>query len=148
MTTSRTNYPVVNGTGPRCYKSQVGVFGKQNRGIPIRDITDGVSNTMMVGERGSQVGTLDVWAIWLGVREGNQDGSTYRGMLEIAGSTSCPMNSTTGSCYHRSNFSSEHTGGAHFLFADGSVHFLSEHISMTTYRNLSNIADHQVIGEF
>ena len=47
-----------------------------------------------------------------------------------------------------SNFRSFHQGGAQFLFCDGSVHFLSENIDMTTYRNLSAIQDGNVVGEF
>jgi prepilin-type processing-associated H-X9-DG protein len=33
-------------------------------------------------------------------------------------------------------FRSNHPGGANFCFADGSVHFLSENISMTLYQYL------------
>ena len=39
------------------------------------------------------------------------------------------------------NFRSEHQGGVSFLFADGSVQFLSETIDMETYRRLATIAD-------
>lgn len=41
-----------------------------------------------------------------------------------------------------------HTGGIHVLQCDGSVRFLSEDISMTTYRALSTIQGSEVIGEF
>ncbi len=36
-------------------------------------------------------------------------------------------------------FGSNHPGGAHFLFADGSVHFLSETIDFTIYQDLATI---------
>ena len=36
-------------------------------------------------------------------------------------------------------FRSDHPGGCHFLFADGSVHFLTETIDMLTYQNLSTV---------
>jgi prepilin-type processing-associated H-X9-DG protein len=39
------------------------------------------------------------------------------------------------------NFRSDHPGGVSFLFADGSVQFLSESIDMETYRRLASIAD-------
>ncbi|MCA9007010.1 MAG: DUF1559 domain-containing protein, partial [Planctomycetaceae bacterium] len=45
-------------------------------------------------------------------------------------------------------FSSQHTGGAHFLLGDGGVRFLSENIDGTTYENLGKISDGNVIGEF
>ncbi|MFM9963804.1 MAG: DUF1559 domain-containing protein [Planctomycetaceae bacterium] len=43
---------------------------------------------------------------------------------------------------------SEHTGGAHGLMTDGSVKFINQTISNTTYDNLRSIRDGQVIGEF
>jgi len=45
-------------------------------------------------------------------------------------------------------FSSDHTGGAHFLMGDGSVQFISENISIKTYKNLANRADDELIGPF
>ena len=35
-----------------------------------------------------------------------------------------------------STFGSLHPGGCHFAMADGSVHFLSEHIDLAAYRGL------------
>lgn len=43
------------------------------------------------------------------------------------------------------NFRSDHSGGAMFLFADGSVHFLNEDISPTIYQQLSTIAGEEVV---
>ena len=45
-------------------------------------------------------------------------------------------------------FKSRHTGGAQFLFGDGSVHFLSENIDFDTYNNLGAKDDGNVVGEF
>ena len=42
------------------------------------------------------------------------------------------------------NFRSDHPGGCNFLFADGSVHFLSDAINMATYQQLSTM----MAGEF
>ncbi len=44
-----------------------------------------------------------------------------------------------------SNFRSDHSGGAMFLFVDGSVHFLNEDISPTIYQQLSTIAGEEVV---
>ena len=45
-------------------------------------------------------------------------------------------------------FSSLHVGGDHFLMGDGAVRMVSENINQDTFRNLSGIADGNVLGEF
>ncbi|WP_013630822.1 DUF1559 domain-containing protein [Rubinisphaera brasiliensis] len=50
--------------------------------------------------------------------------------------------------WFRTNARSQHKGGAQFALADGSVRFVSENIDLTTYRNLGNRDDGQVLGEF
>ncbi len=45
-------------------------------------------------------------------------------------------------------FGSYHTGGAQFVFVDGSVQFISENIDLNTYQNLGIRNDGQVLGEF
>ena len=45
----------------------------------------------------------------------------------------------TGGAY-LNGFRSLHTGGANFVFADGSVHFISDGISLPVYRALATIA--------
>ena len=42
-----------------------------------------------------------------------------------------------------SNFRSDHPGGGHFLFCDGSVHYIADAIDLTTYRRLSTMAENQ-----
>lgn len=59
-----------------------------------------------------------------------------------------PPSSSTGWQQHQgsaANFRSDHSGGGNFLFADGSVHFLSEDISMLTYQQLSTIAGDEIV---
>ena len=44
-----------------------------------------------------------------------------------------------------SNYRSDHSGGGNFLFADGSVHYISETIDMLTYQQLSTMMGGEVV---
>ncbi|MGN6543676.1 MAG: H-X9-DG-CTERM domain-containing protein, partial [Aureliella sp.] len=45
-------------------------------------------------------------------------------------------------------FNSLHTGGAQFVFGDGSVHFLTESLDYTTFCRLAYIHDGQSVSNF
>jgi prepilin-type processing-associated H-X9-DG protein len=85
-------------------------------------ISDGTSNTLMVGERAWPHGA----GYWVGV--GNTNSEDRWSSPKVVGRVFLfKINSPlTGRFY--SAFSSMHPAGANFLFADGSVHFLSETI--------------------
>lgn len=51
----------------------------------------------------------------------------------------------TGGAHVTPNFRSDHQGGCQFLFADGSVHFLSDSIDMLPYQQLSNFAGGDIV---
>lgn len=52
-----------------------------------------------------------------------------------------PAGPARGGGVHRtSNFRADHDGGAHFLYADASVHFISNSIDLKVYRAMSTIA--------
>jgi prepilin-type processing-associated H-X9-DG protein len=46
------------------------------------------------------------------------------------------------------NFSSNHKGGVNFAYCDGSVHFVSDTISLVTLRALSTRAGGEVISDY
>jgi prepilin-type processing-associated H-X9-DG protein len=108
------------------------------------DITDGSSHTIAIGERAwfqgssSWVGTSDV----LGPDPGGAGvclGRSYWRINELPDPPGVFMTSVNGVVIPpfsqftaRDGFSSYHPGGAHFLFADGSVRFLSENIDSRT----------------
>lgn len=116
--------------------------------------TDGLSNTILVGERRS-VGLQNAQAvggeaIWAGTTNA---GVAIAGNGMIMGEMVTPINSTVnpeviGSYAHSTGFGSLHVGGGHFLMGDGAVRFVSENISSATYALLGAISDNQVIGEF
>ena len=92
--------------------------------IKIRDITDGTSNTIMVGERDKNGGA----GSWIGARAPRGNGT--HGADYVLGSAGTQINnpSNAGANRRTMGFSSKHTGGAQFLLCDGSVTFLSENL--------------------
>ncbi len=62
--------------------------------------------------------------------------------------SSCVFGSAPGSCgsHIAPNFRSDHGAGCNFMFADGSVHYLSEDISMLVYQQLSTMAGEEVVA--
>ena len=113
-----------------------------NSSIRMRDITDGTSNTIGVGEC---VNNFDEFKdhFYIGSTSiGGWDGAP-REYSEYVASTDVPMNTT-----NEVAFGSMHVGGAQFLLMDGSVRFLSENMSRTIYSYLGSRADGEVIGDF
>lgn len=118
------------------------------RFLKFADITDGSANTILVGEvsislnRTPTVTNHGVYPIWLG---GNNNASWNNGlhhdgnMIGLTG-PQFPINGKVGAESDVS-FGSQHTGGAQFVFGDGSVHFLSENVDSTVYAALGGRND-------
>ena len=146
--------------------SNSGDFGMMHKaceggGVRFRDVTDGLSNTIVVGEStyassdastanrllGTGATEFRDWPIWIG--SGNQSDEAIR----INGRFNSPING-------RTNFNrmfqvinddcafSYHVGGAQFALGDGSVRFISENIDTQTYDWLHDKRDGQVLGDF
>ncbi len=141
--------------------NQVGMLAI-NGGTRIRDVVDGMSNTLLVGEQGrplTSTGADSRSSMWCG---GAWEGCYYAGGAS-AGNQFCqnmsaivyPINNMAGigpgadTPYKFNNsFNSRHVGGAHFARGDGTVVFVSENISFATYLRLAAMADNQVIGDY
>ncbi len=145
----------------------LGMFGN-NGAARIADITDGLSNTIAVGESVQYNCWRDrhPWGLpyhcvglvaspltcpdiaWLRASlinmPVNEAGLTSTGCVQPS---LCP-NCLGGEYPHSFVFSSMHPGGAQFVFGDGSVHFISETVEASTWRNLNYIHDGNVIGEY
>jgi prepilin-type N-terminal cleavage/methylation domain-containing protein/prepilin-type processing-associated H-X9-DG protein len=130
--------------------------------IRIADVTDGTSNTIMISE--TLVGQTEYqrygnswgWAGFNSVNEGqtiqpinwpvNPNDMGLTSWVSCA--TNCPGIDPTHCLWNWHvtwGFKSNHTGGANFVFADGSVHFLSQNISTGPYQYLGCRNDGQVI---
>lgn len=132
-----------------------------NSSIRDKQIRDGLSNTIMVGERSS----IDVPSVDQGWMSGTS--STLRNSGNaINGYAGTPGNTFVRQTYANTasideddaarlppqlatgGFSSLHVGGAQFCLADGSVRFISENIDPGTLSNLGNREDGYMMGEF
>ena len=126
---AKSNYVAMFGSNKDWSDIGNGMF-YYNSSTRDRDITDGMSNTIAAGERSwdglihGSIGNGSVGrigSIWFGNLRGNRhDVISWCDPLLV---TDQRINGD-----HPNAFSSLHFGGCHFLFADGSVHFLNENI--------------------
>jgi prepilin-type N-terminal cleavage/methylation domain-containing protein/prepilin-type processing-associated H-X9-DG protein len=108
-------------------------------------ITDGTSNTLMVGES-TYVAGARMGSDWAGVAGTGITAAippNYIGWQTTAASGFTAGNTNWPDLYGaRSN----HTGGVQFVFADGSVHFISQTIALGVYYPLATISGGEVIN--
>lgn len=111
--------------------------------VAIREVTDGTSSTLAVGEvTGSFTGTYEGW-LWASA-------NILDASAGINGANSIPGGDVFEpfTWAKRYPFSSYHPGGCHFGLADGSVHFILEDIDQITLERLAARDDGQIIDEF
>lgn len=127
-----------------------GAFG-HNGGARMGDISDGTSNTILVGEVTRKKVSTSYMPVWGAARHVGLCGRAPANSPGTYAINADYVNSTTGVRYsdpYAWTFSSEHTGGAHFVLGDGSVRFISETMNYDQFCYLNYISDGQVIGEF
>ena len=105
----------------------------------MRDVSDGLSSTFMIGE--SLPGRCSHSAWWWF----NHTTATCAVPLNFY-----QKNLTITKDYWPDNYSfaSMHVGGGHFGMGDGSVRFVSENIAINVYRNLATISGNEVLPDF
>lgn len=135
-----------------------GVFARGGAVIKLADVTDGLSNTLAVGEILPRC--VDHVAGWW---EFNGHGNAHAGTsVPINTKTTCAISQQDAinrgypfpNCWPKTNwnlswgFRSEHAGGAQFVLCDGSVRFLTETIDYDTYQYLGGRRDGHSIGDY
>lgn len=163
MTGGGTDYGGCAGGGDCCYnappethpitgpwwhqKGNRGIFSLPNTSTRISAISDGTSSTVMIGEVQRMYGdvprkkSLDGWAV--GGASTVFDGGTGHnapgpGREDNNEGINGPWFQAPGS---------DHTGGAQFGMADGSVHFLSENMNARVFERLCTMQEGVPVGE-
>jgi prepilin-type processing-associated H-X9-DG protein len=169
-----TDYAAINSVDPRLATAglvdavSVGNGAMpQNSKIRFADITDGLSNTILVAEsagrpyvyrNGQQYGTFPTdhvqgggWA--RAASDITLNGTTPDG---VSSPGPCAINCTNGTdalvypdpyfgIHGTGDIYAFHTGGANFLFSDGSVHFINQSIDIRTLAYLVTMSAGEVI---
>ncbi len=138
--------PNNNGNGP--LGTHAGIFYR-NSATRIAGITDGTSNTTMIGERSHNLSYV-TWVArsingWLGktsLVEGGTDQfnpSPEECWTQVLGPCGLEdgLRTINNPEAHVEDYWSRHSGGANFTFADGSVHFLKSSINPIPWRALA-----------
>jgi len=121
---------------------------RTGQSIRLAGVTDGTSNTLLCGEGlPAQDVNLEFWTAT----------SAASGVTIPMNWNTARVNCTSGSpfktndlgcrgSYAARGFKSNHPGGANFLFADGSVHFLKNSINRITYAALGSTSGGEIVS--
>ncbi len=113
-----------------------------NSGVKFRDVTDGSTNTIMVGERPPTQDLVYGW--WFAGAGTAPRFGTSDVVLGIAERQPSPASAAEyyrpgdiQNASHQYHFWSLHAGGTFFLLADGSVHFISYNVGRNVIQALA-----------
>jgi prepilin-type N-terminal cleavage/methylation domain-containing protein/prepilin-type processing-associated H-X9-DG protein len=124
-----------------------GLFSRNSR-TRFSEVTDGLSQTLAVGERHNgkfatvigSAGHVTAETAWAGaIMEGYSDAHGHTTLFETGHPPTSPMLTDR-------DAASRHDGGTNFAFGDGSVRFLKNSIDPGIYRALGTKAGCEVIG--
>lgn len=102
----------------------------------IRDLSDGTSNTFIIGE------AMPFWSNW----------NWWFNPNAVTATCAIPLNRVLrrprapGDWPNNYSFASRHTGGGNFGMGDGGVRFVSENIDTSVYRGYATISSGEVVA--
>ncbi|HLJ10956.1 MAG TPA: DUF1559 domain-containing protein [Planctomycetaceae bacterium] len=156
--------PGADGLAGKFGPAGVGMFWR-NSNVTDARVTDGLSNTIAAGERSSNHapstwtgaipgGRCPAWMAALPVSPYSPppgppyDNADFGEALVLAHCNATHLPSADFPIFDPDVFYSYHSGGAFFLFGDGSVRFISSFVDGPTYQALSTISGREVLGQY
>jgi prepilin-type processing-associated H-X9-DG protein len=153
--------PLVNGIIQwGCGNTFRGVFGDCSDGavVTISGVTDGTSNTFLVGENSPYYNGSLLWTNGTGTYASTVIPLNWRtnlqdGQVDVDGTTCSLTYLASVQCPHcfrnqtyNYGFKSKHPGGANFAMADGSVRFIKQSIGPRLYNALGSRAAGEILS--
>ena len=112
-----------------------------NSSTRMRDVSDGMSNTVFLGEHRTNTALNPAWhSTWVGV--------VPQGDEAIARVLAVSDHTPNHPALHIDDFSSWHTGGVHLLFGDGRVRFITQNIDTNVFKAIATRAGGEIVGDF
>lgn len=153
------NYVGVFGIGEPGVDGE-GVFFR-NSAVGTRDVTDGLSTTLCVGERSTNLNLNRGQATWVGSVPGAVFWSCARNPIDPDAGGGCHSEDGSGMTLGHTGeghgpgdpagdinqFLSQHGRAAHFLFCDGHVRLIQNTINYMAYKAMSTRGEGEVISD-
>ncbi|MCA9049691.1 MAG: DUF1559 domain-containing protein [Planctomycetaceae bacterium] len=128
----------------------------RNSNVSFKDVTDGLSNTMAMGEISGEpdttaagAGCTSSYRPWTqGASNANANVAMYccKNIARQMNKYVCYQSTIANRLFNDVTFGGQHVGGAHFLMGDGATRFFSENIDFALYQGLASIGAGEVVS--